>query len=76
MARLSKEEYVQHMAKSLDLPPAVIEKIVAPREAGNDRDGGWKVVRMVTIADLQPYGLEERLTAPGSRTIFQSIVED
>jgi hypothetical protein len=76
MARISKEEYIQHMAKSLDLPPGVIEKIIAPRRAGNDKDGGWRIARMVTIADLQPYGLEERLASSGWRTILRSIIED
>jgi hypothetical protein len=76
MARISREEYIQHMAKSLDLPPEVIEKIIAPREAGDDKDGGWKIVRMPTIADLKPYGLEGRLTASGWRTILRSIIED
>jgi len=60
MARISREEYIQHMAKSLDLPPGVIEKIIAPRKAGDDKDGGWKIVRMPTVADLKPYGLEDR----------------
>jgi hypothetical protein len=76
MGRISKEEYVQHMAKSLDLPPEVIEKITAPRRAGDDKDGGWKIARMVTIADLKPYGLEGRLTSAGWRTILRSIIED
>ena len=76
MARISREEYIQHMAHSLDLPPEVIEKIIAPRKEGEEKDGGWKVERMVTIADLKPYGLEERLVAPGWRTILRSIIED
>ncbi len=76
MSLLSKEEYVQHLAKSLSLPPGVIENIVARREEGDERDGGWKVVRMITVADLQPYGLEDRLTAPGWRSILRSIVEE
>ncbi len=76
MARISREEYIQHMATSLDLPPGVIEKIIAPRRAGDDRDGGWRIARMVTIADLQPYGLEVRLTSAGWRTILHSLIED
>ena len=76
MARISKEEYVLHMSKSLDLPPAVIEKIIAPRAEGDDKDGGWKVVRMPKVEDLQPFGLENRLVAAGWRTILRSIVED
>ena len=76
MSRTSKEEYIHHMAQSLDLPPEVIEKLTAPRAEGDDRDGGWKIVRMVTVADLKPYGLEDRLAAPGARTILRSIVED
>jgi hypothetical protein len=64
------------MANSLDLPPGVIEKIIAPRGEGNEKDGGWKVARMVTIADLQPYGLEDRLASSGWRTILRSIIED
>jgi hypothetical protein len=64
------------MAKSLSLPPALIEQIIAPRPEGDDRDGGWKVIRMVTVADLQPYGLEGRLTSAGMRTILRTIVED
>lgn len=64
------------MAKSLDLPPAVIEKIIGPRQDGDERDGGWKVIRMPSVADLQPYGLESRLTSAGWRTILRSITED
>jgi hypothetical protein len=76
MARISREEYMQHMAKSLDLPLDVIEKITAPRKEGDDKDGGWKITRMVTVADLQPYGLEGRLTSAGWRTVLRSIIED
>ena len=76
MARISKEEYVLHMAKSLDLPPTVIEKIIAPRAKGDEKDGGWKIVRMLSVADLQPYGLEDRLASAGWRTILRSIIED
>jgi len=76
MPRTSKEEYIRHMAQSLNLPPEVIEKLAAPRAEGNDKDGGWKIVRMVTVADLKPYGLEDRLAAPGWRTILRSIIED
>ena len=64
------------MAQSLNLPPEVIEKLVAPRPVGDDKDGGWKIARMVTVADLKPYGLEDRLTSAGWRTILRSIVED
>lgn len=76
MARISKEEYVLHMAKSLDLPPAVIEKIIAPRTKGDEQDGGWKVVRMPSVADLKPFGLDDRLASAGWRTILRSIIED
>ena len=76
MAHISREEYVKHMAKSLSLPPAVIELIIGPRPDGDDRDGGWKVIRMVTVADLQPYGLADRLTSAGMRTILRTLVED
>jgi hypothetical protein len=64
------------MAASLNLPFEVIEKLAAPRAEGDDRDGGWKIVRMVTVADLKPYGLEGRLTSSGWRTILRSIIED
>jgi hypothetical protein len=64
------------MAQSLNLPSEVVEKLVAPRAEGDERDGGWKITRRVTVADLKPYGLEDRLAAPGARTILQSIVED
>lgn len=76
MARISREEYIQHMAKSLDLPPTVIEKIIGPRPAGDDKDGGWKVIRMPTVIDLKPHGLEDRLSSAGWRTILRSIIED
>lgn len=76
MPSTSKAEYIRHMAQSLDLPPEVIEKIVAPRTEKDGKDGGWKIIRMVTVADLKPYGLEDRLAAPGWRTILRSIMED
>ena len=76
MPHTSKEEYIRYMAQSLNLPPEVIAKLVAPRAEGDERDGGWKIARRVTVADLEPYGLEDRLAAPGARTILQSIVED
>jgi len=76
MPRISKEEYIRHIAQSLNLPPEVIDELVAPRAERDDRDGGWKIIRMVTVADLQPHGLEDRLAAPGARTILRSIVED
>ena len=64
------------MAASLSLPSEVIEKLAAPRAEGDDKDGGWKIARMVTVADLEPYGLEGRLTSAGWRTILRSIIED
>jgi hypothetical protein len=76
MARTSKEEFVLRIAKSLDLPVAVVEKLVVRRDEGDEKDGGWKIARMPSVADLQPYGLEGRLTAAGWRTILRSIVED
>ncbi len=76
MARISKEDYIRHMSNSLNLPPAVITLIIGPRPAGEDKDGGWKVIRMPTVADLQPYGLADRLVASGWRTILRSIIED
>jgi hypothetical protein len=76
MAHISKEEYVQYMAKSLSLPPGLIENIIAPRRAGDERDGGWKIVRMPTLADLELHGLESRFASAGWRTIMRSLVED
>ena len=76
MTHISKEEYVQYMAKSLSLPPGLIEKIIAPRRAGDDKDGGWKIVRMPTLADLEAYGLESRFASAGWRTIMRSLLED
>jgi hypothetical protein len=76
MPRTSKEEYVRRIAQSLNLPPELIEKLTAPRPEGDDRDGGWKIARMITVADLDRYGLADRLAAPGARTVLRSIVED
>ncbi len=76
MARISKEEYVQYMANSLSLPLEVIEKIIAPRAPGDDKDGGWKIVKMPTTADLEQYGLESRFASAGWRTIMRSLIED
>jgi hypothetical protein len=76
MPRISKEEYVRNIAQSLNLPPALIEKITVQRPEGDERDGGWKIARTITVADLEPYGLADRLAAPGARTVFRSIVED
>lgn len=76
MARISREEYIQHMSHSLDLPSEVIEKIIAPRREGEEKDGGWRIARMVTIADLKPHGMEDRLASSGWRTILRSIIED
>ncbi|MBI3757229.1 MAG: hypothetical protein HY267_04560 [Deltaproteobacteria bacterium] len=76
MAHISKEEYVQYMANSLSLPPGLIEKILAPRRAGDEKDGGWKIVKMPTLADLESYGLESRFASAGWRTIMRSLLED
>ncbi len=76
MAHISKEEYVQYMANSLSLPPGFIEKIIAPRAPGDDKDGGWRIARMPNIADLEPYGLESRFASAGWRTIMRSLLED
>ena len=76
MAHISKEEYVHYMANSLSLPLGIIEKIAAPRQAGDEKDGGWRIARMPTIADLELYGLESRFASAGWRTIMRSLLED
>jgi hypothetical protein len=76
MARISKETFVQQIAKNLDLPVPLVEKMTEPRPPGDDRNGGWKIVRMPWLEELKEYGLENRFAVAGWRTALRSIVED
>jgi hypothetical protein len=76
MARISKEAFVQKIAKNLDLPVPLVEKMTESRAPGDERDGGWKIVRMPWLEELKEYGLEERFASAGWRTALRSIVED
>ena len=76
MASMSKEEFVRHVAQNLDLPPALVERMTEPRVEGDERNGGWKLVRMPWPEELKEYGLEGRFASTGWRTALRALLED
>jgi hypothetical protein len=73
---MTKEEFVHQVARNLDLPEALVEKMTEPRETNDQRGPSWKIVRMPLPEELKKYGLEERFVSAGWRTALRSIIED
>lgn len=73
---MTKEDFVRQIARSLDLPEALVERLTESRAAHDKRGAGWKVVRMPSIEELRAYGLEDRFASAGWRTALRSIIED
>lgn len=76
MARITKDAFVQQIARNLDLPPTLVDRMTDPRPDGDDRDGGWKLVRMPWLEELQEFGLESRFASAGWRTALRALIED
>lgn len=76
MPRISKDTFVQQIARNLDLPPLLVERMTEPRQIGDDRDGGWKLTRLPWPEELKEFGLEERFASAGWRTALRAILED
>lgn len=76
MSRISKDEFVQQIARNLDLPIPLVQRMTEPRPEGDDRNGGWKLTRMPWLEELQEFGLEERFASAGWRTALRAILED
>ena len=76
MSRISKDEFVRQIARNLDLPIPLVERMTDPRAAGDDRNGGWKLTRMPWPEELQEFGLEGRFASAGWRTALRAVIED
>jgi len=76
MPRISKDDFVRQIARNLDLPPLLVERMTEPRPAGDDRNGGWKLTRMPWLEELKEFGLEERFASAGWRTALRACLED
>ena len=57
---MTKDEFVQKVSKGMDLPVALVERLTAPRAAGDSQDGGWKLSRMPSMEEIEEFGLESR----------------
>ncbi|MGE0683703.1 MAG: hypothetical protein AB7P69_22735 [Candidatus Binatia bacterium] len=76
MPHISKDKFVQQIARNLDLPALLVERMTEPRPAGDDRNGGWKLTRMPWPEELKEFGLEARFASAGWRTALRAILED
>lgn len=76
MPHISKDEFVRKIARNLDLPILLVERMTESRQADDDRNGGWKLTRMPWPEELQEFGLEERFASSGWRTALRAILED
>lgn len=76
MPRMSKDEFVQQIARNLDLPVPLVERMTEPRPTGDDRNGGWKLTRLPWPEELKEFGLEARFASAGWRTALRAILED
>jgi hypothetical protein len=72
----SKEAFVRRVARNLDLPEALVEKLTAPRPDYRGKGDAWKLVRMPLVDELKEYGLEGRFMSAGWRTALRAIIED
>ncbi len=73
---MTKEDFVHQIARNLDLPEALIERMTEPRPATTTQEAGWKIVRLPWPEELHAFGLEERFASAGWRTALRSIIED
>lgn len=76
MPHISKDEFVRQVARNLDLPIPLIERMTDPRPAGDDRNGGWKLTRMPWPEELKEFNLEGRFASAGWRTALKAALED
>lgn len=72
----TKDEFVQKVAKGMDLPVALVERLTAPRAAGDSQDGGWRLGRMPSMEEIEEFGLGPRFASSGWRTTLRSFIDD
>ncbi len=76
MSRVSKEEFVRHIARSLDLPVALVERLTEPCPEEGEEGDGWKLVRMPWLEELKEFGLEGRFASAGWRTALRALLKE
>ena len=72
----SKDAFVQKVAKGMDLPVALVERLTAPRATGDTQDGGWRLSRMPSMEEIEEFGLGGRFASSGWRTTLRSFIDD
>lgn len=73
---MSRDEFIQKIAKGMDLPVALLKRLTAPRAAGDTQDGGWRLSRMPRMDEIEEFHLEARFASAGWRTALRSFIED
>ena len=76
MRTLSKDAFVERIARSLDVPAPFIAGLAKPCECGSVHCEGWKVGRAPMADEIRAHGLESRFAMPGWRTALFSIIEE
>ena len=73
---IGRDEFIQKIAKGMDLPVALLERLTAPRAPGDTQDGGWRLSRMPRMDEIEEFHLEARFASAGWRTALRSFIED
>ncbi len=73
---MTKDEFIQKIAKGMDLPVALVERLTAARAEGDTQDGGWKLSRMPRMDEIEEFNLGARFASSGWRTTLRSFIDD
>ena len=71
-----KQKFVARLARSLDLPEALVDAMTAECACGSRECEGWRVARLPWPEEIQQYGLEQRVAQAGWRTLLASLIEE
>ncbi len=73
---MTRDEFIQKIAKGMDLPIPLLKRLTQPRPPGDTRDGGWRLARMPSMDEVEEFHLESRFASSGWRTALRSFIED
>lgn len=73
---MTRDEFIQKVAKGMDLPIPLLERLTQPRAPGDTQDGGWRLSRMPSMDEVEEFHLGSRFASSGWRTALRSFIED
>ena len=72
---MTRDEFIQKIAKGMDLPIPLLERLTQPRPPGDTQDGGWRLARMPSMDEVEEFHLESRFASSGWRTSIKEVVD-